>query len=455
MAGLSDILDVARRALMSQRIGMDVTSHNIANANTLGFSRQSVDFEATTPMKFTFGFIGTGTTVARIGRMRDQFIDRQIYSTNYGLADANVRHDILSQVESALNEPSDAGLNSMMGKFFTAFQDLSLHPEDSGSRNVLLQQAQQLTQAFKNATGALDKTGANLVDDVNQKLAKVNELAQGISDLDIQITNALAQGIEPADIKDQRDLKIEQLSKLVNISVSEDSRGSTMISVGGTAIASRGGAVPLTASLTGGILKITSKSTGNDVTISSGEIGSELKLHNSTLPGYQSKLDELASALIDRVNTLHAGGYGLGAPPPTGNNFFTGTSAATIGVDPAIAADVNKIAASGDGTPGNNANALAIAGVQNETIMSGNTTSVMQFYNGLVSDVGSAVNSADTDGKAKQAIYSQLDSQRSSVSGVSLDEEMTNTIKFQRSYDAAAKLVTTVNDMFLTLINMK
>ncbi|HUN65383.1 MAG TPA: flagellar hook-associated protein FlgK [Bacteroidota bacterium] len=455
MGGLSEILDVARQALMSQQVGLDVTGHNISNANTLGYSRQSVDLTAATPLKYSFGFLGTGVEVSGISRIRDQMLDRQIQSTNASLGEAGARNTTLSQIESALNESSGAGLDSMLGKFFSSFQDLSLHPEDAGSRQVLLQQAEELTQTFQTTSAALTTTSANLVDDVNQKLVQVNELTKSISDLDGQITNGLAQGTEPSDLEDQRDQKIEALSKLMNVTVSRDSRGSTMVSVGGTVIASGGGAVALSASVSGGTLHITSQASGADVTVASGDIGGEVKMYNSTIPGYRTQLDQLASALITRVNTLHTAGYGLGTPPPTGNNFFTGTDAATIAVDPGIIADVNKIAASGDGSAGDNSVALAIAGVQSENIMNGGTASLAEAYSSLVSSVGADVSAANTDVQSQQAIYTQLDTQRSSVSGVSLDEEMTNTIKFQQAYDAAAKLVTTVNDMFITLIGMK
>jgi flagellar hook-associated protein 1 FlgK len=165
-------------------------------------------------------------------------------------------------------------------------------------------------------------------------------------------------------------------------------------------------------------------------------------------------LDDLAQALISRVNAIHSTGYGLGTPPPTGVNFFSGTGAADIDVDASVRSNVNAIAASRDGSPGNNEIALALAGVEDERLVAGNTLTLGQSYRSFVSQVGSAITSAETTSKAQELVLMQLENQRNSVSGVSLDEEMANMIRYQRSFDAAARMVSTVNEMFETILRM-
>ncbi len=454
MPGLSMILETARRALLSQQIGINVTSHNIANASTAGYSRQRVNFSPTPALWERYGYLGTGVQAESVGRLRDSFLDGQIRSTNGAMNSAVTQQSILSQVEASFNEPSDAGLSAMMTQFFNSWQTLATHPEDSSARNGVVQQGVLLAQGFQRLHNELDQTHLAINDDVSVKIDSINQLTSQISDLNKRIINAAASGGEPSDLEDERDRKLDDLSKLANITFSKDSSGSITVSIGGMTVASRAGSVDIAAREAGGQLQIVTAKDNLQLNVTGGELGGDLKLYNTTLPGYLSKLDELANALINRVNALHSAGYGLGTPPSTGVNFFAGSSAADMSVDPAIQADATLIAASQDGTPGDNSVALAIANVPNDKVLNGNTLTVSQFYNGLASSVGSDINAVQSTADAQQLVLSQLENQRTSVSGVSLDEEMTSLIQYQRAYDAAARLVNTANEMFQTVLDM-
>jgi len=454
MPGLASILNIARRALFSQRTGMTVTGHNIANASTPGYSRQRVNLIPGLPERVSFGMLGSGVVADRVERLRERFIDRQLRTASSSLGEAVSQQQLLSQVEAFFNEPSDTGLNAVMTKFFSSFQDLATHPEDSAMRNGVLQQGLLLVQSFRGLASNIKSLRDDLLTGVTAKVDRINQLAKEISDLDVQIITARAVGAEPNDLLDQRDLKLDQLSQLAPIHVSEDSRGSVMVSIGGTVIASRAGAVPLQATVSGTQIQITAGQSNLTINVTGGDLGGLLKAANVTLPGYLSQLDQLASTLITRVNQLHSAGFGIGAVPPTGINFFTGTDASTIAVDPAITSNVNNIAASADGAPGNNSVALALAGVGEENLLNGGTASIMQYYSGLVSGIGSTIVSANSTITSQDLILTQLENQRSSVSGVSLDEEMTKLIIYQRGFEAAARLVNSVDDMFQTILDM-
>ena len=149
MSGLSLILETARRALMSQQVGINVTSHNIANASTLGYSRQRVSFSPTPALWERYGYLGTGVQAASVGRLRDSYLDGQVRDSNGAMNSATTQQEVLSQVEASFNEPSEAGLSTMMSKFFNSWQDLSTHPEDSSSRNGVIQQCTLLAQSFQ------------------------------------------------------------------------------------------------------------------------------------------------------------------------------------------------------------------------------------------------------------------------------------------------------------------
>jgi flagellar hook-associated protein 1 FlgK len=285
MGGLSQLLDVARRAMMSQRIGMDVTSHNIANASTPGYSRQRADFVATMPMQTSFGMLGTGVTVQHIGRIRNSFIDQQVRVSNDAFGKGNSQLQTLSQIEALINEPSDSGLAATMTNFFKSFQDLAVHPEEASTRNAVLQQGVLLVQSFHGLNSRITEIRGGIVDDVNTKVSRINTLAGELSALDINISNDIAMGVDPSDLKDQRDLKLDELSQLVNINVSEDKSGSIMVSVGGTLIASRAGAVPLKATMAGNQINVVSSLSGLQLNVTGGELGGALNMSNTTLPG--------------------------------------------------------------------------------------------------------------------------------------------------------------------------
>jgi|WetSurMetagenome_2_1015567.scaffolds.fasta_scaffold32699_2 flagellar hook-associated protein 1 len=455
MPGLSGIFEIARRALASQRAGINTTSHNIANASTPGYSRQRADLSPTQPLRTAQGLMGTGVTVAHFSRIRDRFIDRQIRASSDSLGSASSQHQLLSQVETAFHEPSDTGLNALMTKFFNSFQDLSSHPEETGPRNAIVQQGTLLTQTFRTLNTRLADLRGSQVEDLDMKVSRINQLARDISAIDIEITNARAVGLTPNEALDNRDAMLEELSGLVPVSVSEDAQGSMMVSVGGVVIASRGGAVELTSHLVGSSIQIETQTGGLVVPITSGELGGLMHSYNTTIPGYQTQLDAMASTLIQRVNAIHAAGYGLGNPPSTGVNFFSGTDAASIGVDPAVAANINLIAASANGAPGNNEVALALAGVAREPLLNGNSQTLLQYYNGLVSNIGTTMTALDNSAEASTLMLEQLETQRTAVSGVSLDEEMTNMIQYQRAFDAAARIVNTVDEMFQTILTMR
>ncbi len=454
MPGLFGLLEIGRRALASQQLSMNVTSHNIANATTPGYTRQRADLIATMPLKNAKGlFIGTGVSVEGIERLRNRFLDNQYRQSSGTLGSASLRQGVLSQIESVLNEPSDHGLQSAMTKFFNSFQELSAHPEDAGPRNAVLSQATHLVSTFNRISNGLIAQRNNLIDDAGNKVIQINSLTRQIADLNAQIVSSRGAGNLPNDLMDQRDQALDQLSQLANISASVDSQGVMLVSIGGTLVAGNATSVPLQMSATANSLTITT-SGGYALQVGGGQLGGLMEMYNTTIPGQQSQIDTLANTIITRVNAVHAAGYGLGDPPRTGINFFTGTDARSIAVNNTISSNINNIAASGDGAPGNNENALALFGIINEQLLDGGTSTVSQFYNRFVSSIGSAVTSATAASNGAELILSQLYAQRESVSGVSLDEEMTNMIKFQRSFEAAARLVSTTDELMKTILNM-
>lgn len=454
MAGLNSILELGKRSLSTNQYGINVTSHNIANASTPGYSRQRLNVVPSAAEKLSFGYIGMGVNIQSVQRLRESYIDQQVYTVNQNMGRASQRENILRLTESFLQEPSDAGLGAMMSEFFASFQELSLHPEESANRNAVVQRASLMTGTFHRIAESIQSLKTDVLKEVESKVERINTMISSIAGLDKTIMTASAAGSVPNDIKDQRDNQLSELSSLIDVKVVEDANGSVSISLAGTMVLSGGNAVSLKTAMSGDQVQVFSLNNPQPLNVSGGELGALMTLQNTTLNGYRSRLDQLASALIGNVNAVHAAGFGIGNPPPTGINFFTGTDAMSIAVDPAVENNINNIAASADGAPGNNAVAALIANLQNATVMDGNTHTYSQFYNGFVSGVGADIQSAKTESESTQLVKEQLLVQQNSVSGVSLDEEMTNLIKYQHGFDAAARVVTTVNEMFQTIINM-
>ncbi|MFZ4621113.1 MAG: flagellar hook-associated protein FlgK [Bacteroidota bacterium] len=454
MAGLNSILEIGKRSLNTNQYGLGVTSHNISNASTPGYSRQRLNVAPSASEKTKFGYLGTGINIQSVQRLRSGYIDQQIYTVNQNMGRASQRESILRLTESFLQEPSDSGLGATMSQMFSAFQDLSLHPEESANRNAVVQKASLMVGTFHRITDSIDSLKKDVLKEAESKVDRINALVSSIAGLDKTIMSASASGSSPSDIKDQRDLQVVELSKIADIRVMDGVNGSVNVSIAGNMILSGGNSSSLSATMNGSQMEIHMSGIPKQLNVSGGELGALITLQNDTLNGYVAKLDEVASALITNVNAVHQTGYGIGNPPATGLDFFTGTDARSINVSDAVTSNVNNVATSANGSPGENSIALQIANLQNEKIVNGNTSSIGQYYNGLVSSIGTDIQSAATENSSTQLVMEQLTAQQNSVAGVSIDEEMTNLIKYQHGFDAAARVINTVNDMFKTILNM-
>jgi flagellar hook-associated protein 1 len=477
MGGISQLLETGRRALSTQQFGISVTGHNIANVNTEGYSRQRADLVATPPSRTAFGLLGTGVTIAGVSRLRNEFVDLQLRASQSTLNAATSDYNILGQIEATFNEPSDTSMSGVLNSFFASWEDLSTNASSAVSRNSVLQQGRTLVNTFHQLYADTNEVRTSLRDELSTKVNRINTLAEEISKINTDIVSEAASGLNVSDKQDLRNNKIAELSKLANITVTEDSRGAAIVSVGGAMIAGTGthlglrvaaGTSTTVSGTTFDQLIVVSELGGSDVGITSGEAGSILKSFNSTLPDTLGRLNQLASAIISTVNAQHSAGYGTQSPPQTGINFFMGTDAASIAIDltnPGAVAGSNpsldNIAASASATAtGDNTIALAIAQLLDQKPLSSGAgtllggSSISEYYNQTVTNIGSAITSASTLMQSQTLVVSSLSEQQDAAAGVSVDEEMTDLIKFQRAYEAAAKLISTVDEMYTTLIQM-
>ena len=568
--GLSIGLDTAVKALRAHQLAVDVASHNIANAQTPGFSRQRVllrpvglDGSDHYSRDALLGRPGFGVDARDVNRVRDTFMDFQARQAFSGQGQYGALATPLRNAEVVFNDPSDDGLSSLLGKFWSAWHDLTNDPESSAARTALVHATTTFTMRLQAAEGQLTQQRT----DLNQEVAgignEINAYAAEVATLNLQIKQVELNGDMANDLRDRRDLILDKLSKLADIHYSEADTGEVTVYMGthelvfGTSARTVQAVDDITDP---GMLKLIFTMDNDAVQVSSGELRGVLDARDQAFPDLIAKLNTLASGLINSVNSLHRTGYGLDGVT-TGLDFFTGADASDIAINTALSGSPSSIGAAGAaGAPGDPSNALAIANLQlaanmiagtaatslvyGETLSAGNTLTALNvagtlqpgtyaiienpplsgtlelqlngntigtatpvaagpgsfnitftsgaatvatltvnataaysaaaqvadlttagnnslqvensastFYGNVVSVLGADVNRAVGLQESSGLLADHIDSLRESVHGVSIDEEVTNLSSAQHAYNAAARIITTIDDMLDTLIN--
>jgi flagellar hook-associated protein 1 FlgK len=468
MPDIYGILNTATRSLLTQQKAIDVTGQNIANVNTPGYSRQRVVMEPSTPINFEPGQMGTGVKAAEIQRIYDGFIGGQINGENSKLGQWEATESGLARIELIFNESSGVGLEQAMGEFWAAWQDLVNNPSGYPERTALLSRSQTLARTFNTMSDNLQQIQLDYDRSIEGTLDEINGLSRQIVDLNDKISQVEIAGQNSNDYRDQREQLLKELSKLIDINTYENDQGQVTVLTGdGRPLVQSPYAYELsTVTNANGLQDVVwmdRGGTATDITdsVRGGELKGWLDVRDGYAQDYVDRLDALANAMITEVNAIHQTGYGMTIDPGTGapltgQTFFVGTSASTITVDPAIAGDVNRIAAAATAAtvPGDNRNAVALANLQGQLTMNAGSTTFDNYYSALASGVGNDVRNASANHEYEGAMVTHLENYRESISGVSLDEEMVNLVKFQHAYEAAAKLITTVDDMLNTVLNM-
>jgi flagellar hook-associated protein 1 len=464
MIGLNASLYIGRDALMTQQLAISVTGQNIANVNTPGYSRQRVNLESKV-IASAQGGIGAGVIDRGIVRSYDQFLNAHIQDEIQQKGTWQAQNQAMQQTEIIFDEASGDGLSQHMSLFWNAWQDLTLNPSGYAERKALTTASEDLTSNFQEKYQYLDQIQEDMDGHITAVTGEINSLALQITNLNEKIVQMEINGGLANDFRDKRELLINQLSEKLNFTTIEDSQGRVTLTLGdGNALVGNPpfGKLTTAANASGhmDVVWDSDPTTSINANISSGKLRGWMNVRDILVPAYKDQLDILAGQIIDQVNAVHRAGQGLdGSGSPAGVDFFSGDSASTIQVNPDILSDVNKIAAAaGDVMPGlirgDNTQAVAMAGLQNKLTMSGSAATFDTFYNTLVSRVGSDVQNASMNLEHHTATVDLMENYRESVSGVSLDEEMVNLVKYQQGYAAAAKLIDTVQQMMDTVINM-
>jgi flagellar hook-associated protein 1 FlgK len=460
MSDIYGIMSIAGQALLTQQQAISVTSHNIANVNTPGYSRQRLKMTTNTPADSAVGPMGSGVSGETIERIYDRYLSAQLINESQALGRWDTQKGAVEMVEVIFNEVDGSGLSQAMSKFWDAWQSLAINPDGTTERQILVTASQVLAATFNQLNSDLSQNQQNLDLAIQGTVADINRLSQQIADLNGKIISSEAGSFSANDYRDQRELLLRELSELIDINTFEDATGAVSVLVAnGRPLVSSGQFWQLsTGTNDAGFQDIawvddSGNPTNITADISGGRLKGYLDVRDGVIDGYINRLDTLAQTLMTDVNTLHQNGFdldGLG-----GEVFFIGTAASDMEVNPNIVGDLDLIAAASDAltVPGDSRQAIEIANLQYQLTMGG-TQSYNDYYSAIVRDVGNEVLKSGASYNHQSDMMAQLENQRESVSGVSLDEEMINLLKFQNAYVAAAKLITTADEMMQTILQM-
>ena len=468
MSKISSMLDIGKRSLSNSQTALQTVSHNIANKSTEGFSRQRVEIMTNAPDMPGQLQIGNGARAGLITRTNNPWLEKQIQreGTNLGYSDA--RADALARVEQVYNEQNNKGLNQYMTDFFNGFREMSANPESLAGRTMVREAGVALTNDFKRVVGQLKDVQEDLDHQITSTVDEVNQITKEIADLNMKIKMVEVQGTPSNDDRDRRDLLLKKLGEKLEVNWAEGNDGMVSVTAGRAAV--------LVSGLDSTDLKIhkIGEENGTQIFYSAtkngtefnmtdhfrgGRIGAALEVRDETIKGLLGHVDNLAFNFANSVNEAHSQGFDRYGQ--AGANFFempedVSGAAGNLAINQDVFSDVGRIAAAArPNAPGDNTVANMISSLQNRKTMNNGEASFDDYYNTQVGQIGSVTSRAVKTMESQKNIMQQLGNLRESISGVSLDEETTKMIEFQKAYDASARLIRTADEMFDTILNLK
>ena len=456
MSGLNTGYSIVSQALQAFQAAMDVTSNNIANVNTAGYTRQTAILGETAASQ-GYGLnpyqIGTGVTVETIAQIQNSLLNGSMQGAQSGLGQYQTLASTLQSVQQAFPEPSANGIGAALSGFFNAWSGLAANPGSTAAKLSVQQAASTLTSKVQSTYGQLQQQSQQVNSQISNTFNQIDQLTGEIAKLNTQIAAQTASNGAPNALLDQRGLDLQKLGNLIDIQTSTNSNGSVNVYSNGLNLVDQGGPTAMPRTFSASSLTFTSGSTS--VSIQGGQLAGYVQALNK-IQGYQGQLNTLANNLTTQVNAIHQSGVnGLGK---TNVQFFASTNppsgAAGFALSAAVLADPNAIASGASGKPGDGGLALSLAHLSSGSQKALGNMSFTDYYQSLVGNIGTDVVSANNAQTTSTALVTQIQNQQQSVSGVNIDEEMSNMLMYQNSYQAAAKALSVFDQTTNTLIQM-
>ena len=403
------------------QVAIQTTSHNISNINTPGYSRQRVNQSASSPYSmpgknsnFGAGQIGTGAQIDDVTRIRNSFYDYQYRSESHQYGSTSVKYEYFKNIEGIFNEPSDTAISSSLNSFFNSWSELSKDPQSSGVKSVVIENGKYLSNSINSAfkrleslEEGLDKQSEYIMDEVNSMLSQLDKLEKNIKIIQ-------GSGKSPNDFLDQRDQLLDNLSFKLNIN-DKDVKATLKKAYDAN------GKVTLD-DLTKSGVKI------------SGELEGTLSMKQE-INKYKDGLKQLANTITSNVNKA------------AGQDIFKAKDGELISINPEMLQEPEKINVTAD-------IALKVYELKSEKVnINGKDMTINTFYNSMIQDLGQSSAAVIRDESNQSKLLENIDSSRSSVSGVSLDEEMISLVQLQHTYSANAKVMSTIDSLLDVVVN--
>ncbi|QNI35302.1 flagellar hook-associated protein FlgK [Edaphobacter albus] len=461
MGTLTSLMGLAQQALMANQAALNVISNNVANQNTPGYTRQVVNLQQNDSVTIGNRNVGGGVSAGQAVSQRDRILEQRVQQQTQVQAQSQALQNALNQVQnifglsSTTTSASSTQLGSALDSFFNAVSSLTANPADIPTRQKVLSAATNLVSAFNSAASQMAGVSSSLDQQVSGNVNSINGLLTTIASLNQKITTMSPNG-DAGALEDQRQQAIAQLSQYVGLNqIKNENNQITLTTTNGAVLVSGGQAYKMSTTLVSGTTHVMAGVPSADVTTSltGGALGGVLQARDQLIPQYQSALDTLAYQIGAQVNQINTQGLDADGNPGqaifqvlSGANGAAGLLAMATNDPKAIAA-----AAVSEGVTGSG-NALLLAGLATGASFSGESPS--GFLADLLGQIGNAASAAATSNTAQQAMLSQLTSQRNALSGVSLDEEAANLTKYQRAYQAAAKVFSITDQLMTSALNL-
>lgn len=539
--------NISLTGLMTSQRQLYVTSHNTANVNTPGYTRQRADVVQTSPQYVAgVGVVGTGVTTETITQIRDEFLDHQYRGEFSKLGTASGEADVLTNIEAIFNEPSESGIRTVTDEFFSALQELSKNADSLTTRALVRQKGIALTKNLQSLSSSITKLQSDVNFQIQTSVNKINQIGENIAALNDQIKTFEMDGKSVAnDLRDQRNLLLDELSGYVDIDYFEDSEERLYVNINGQSLVSHNRSQSISMDVRESkdnyedaeLMVDLAWENGSTFNPTGGSVRGLLDMRDGDggeskgIPYYQSKLNEFTDTITESLNAIHKVGFGL--DESTGNNMFTidgmstseyeiylrekglnggpgievtsailnGTSddkteeeneaiikanksqvlkdmgyenksiklmsdgsyivtdrmsAARVTISKDVDEDLDKFASakSLEGLSGDGSNALKMNKLRHDQSLY-EWGSPDDFMKSLIANLGVDSQSSQRDVTNQEVLTNKVQYDRLAISSVSMDEEMSNMVKFQSSYNANAKMLTTMDEMIQTLIGLK
>lgn len=450
---MRDIIQASRSGLQAAEKQLSVTAHNIANINTPGYSRQRTDLSpnATTINGMT---VGRGVQIDDVTRIRHELIDEQIQTQSSKLGAYQQRSVALEQVESVFTSGVGGDLDESIAEFFNSFRQLAAQPESTSLREDVARKADTMAGKFNEVDFRLNEITKSIAEKGRELLDRVNQFMQELAELNNSIRQAEARGGEDTEALDRQVVILEELSGIIELDTRRAENGTLEVNIGGINLLENDNVKRLTPEVDPDNNVFRARLEGSKVVdLKGGELGAAAQLVEQDIRSYQDELDQIAGYVVERVNEVHSQGYNLNNG--TGVEFFDpdNQTASNIALSNIISNDVSNIAASSEpDAPGNNEIALQIAAISDETTASGRT--LHESAIGLASRAGAELNDARSGLQTADSAKRMLSNQQEAISGVNLDEELTDLISHQNAYQASARVMNSAQQMFDSLLSI-